>query len=231
MGLAAAGERHHLGQPRPVNPPKTSPLEEVRELYESTADSYADMMDAEIDLPVYGEVLSRLADHIADLEGPVVDTSCGSGHMLDRYRERLDATRPLVGIDLSPRMVAIAAARLGAGAQVFAGDMREVREVEAESAAAVVSFFAIHHLDPEEVPLALAEWRRVLRPGGRLLLAAWEGAGAIDYGGESGVVALRFTRNEVRHWAEAAGYVVDRCVVEPVEEIPMDAVYLEGSRA
>ena len=39
---------------------KTSSINEVREMYDATADSYADMMDKEIGLPVYAEVLGRL---------------------------------------------------------------------------------------------------------------------------------------------------------------------------
>jgi len=42
------------------------------------------------------------------------------------------------------------------------------------------------------------------------------------------VVALRYTQEEIGQWAREAGFVVDRCVVEPVEEMPMEAVYLEG---
>ena len=36
---------------------KTSPMEKVRELHETTADSHAAMMDSEIDLPLYASVL------------------------------------------------------------------------------------------------------------------------------------------------------------------------------
>ena len=188
------------------------------------------MMDSEIDLPVYADILGRLAERIADIAGPVIDTSCGSGHMLSRYRERYDVKRALLGIDLSPRMVAIAAHRLGDSAKTLIGDMRDLGAVESDSAAAVLSFFAIHHIGPEEVLVALQEWHRVLRPGGQLVIAAWEGKGAIDYGDMSAVVALRYTQDEIVAWTQEAGFIVDRCVVEAVEEIPMEAVYLEGTK-
>ncbi len=209
---------------------RTSPEADVRELYEESADSYAAMMDAEIDLPVYADILGRLAGRIGALAGPVVDTSCGSGHMLARYRERYDAQRALLGIDLSPRMAAIAGDKLGVDVQILVGDMRDLGEIESGTAAAVLSFFALHHIGPEEVLAALGEWHRVLRPQGQLVMAAWEGEGAIDYGDVSDVVALRYTRDEIVVWTQEAGFVVDRCVVEPVEEIPMDAVYLEGTK-
>ncbi|MBT4502961.1 MAG: methyltransferase domain-containing protein [Gemmatimonadetes bacterium] len=207
---------------------KTSPLEKVRELYEESADSYAEMMDSEIDLPVYSDILGRLAGRIVDIPGSVIDTSCGSGHILSRYRERYDSGRSLIGIDLSPRMVAISGEKLGSSARVLHGDMRCLEEVESDSAAGVLSFFAIHHIGPEEVLATLREWHRVLRSGGQLVVATWEGTGTIDYGEMSDVVALRYTQEEMRDWAQEAGFAVDRCVVEPVEEMPMEAVYLEG---
>ena len=102
--------------------------------------------------------------------------------------------------------------------------------VESESAAAVLNFFAVHHLDPPDVLLAAGEWRRVLRGGGQLVVAAWEGTGPIDYGDEADIVALRYTSAELASCFEEAGFAVQRCVVEPVEDFPMDAVYLECSR-
>ncbi len=209
---------------------KTSSRDDVRAMYEDSADGYAEMMDAEIDLPIYDDTLGRLARRITGITGPVVDTSCGSGHMLERYRERHDPGRALLGVDLSSAMVALTAERLEDGADVHAGDMRELPFVEPATAAAVISFYALHHIDPEEAVPTLTEWFRILRTGGQLLLATWEGHGAIDYGDAADLVALRYTTDEVRRWAEEAGFRVDHCAVEPVDDFPMDAVYLEATR-
>jgi ubiquinone/menaquinone biosynthesis C-methylase UbiE len=200
---------------------------DVRDLYEATADSYTAMMDQEISLPVYTDVLGRLQERIADLEGPLVDTGCGSGHMLAMFRERFGRGRLVLGIDLSPRMVAIAAERLGSTGLVEEADMRDL-PVESSVAAAVLNFFAVHHLDHAGILEAMTEWYRVLGSGGQLVLAAWEGTGVIDYGGQSELVALRHTATELSTWAEQAGFQVTRCKVEPVEDFPMDAVYLEA---
>jgi ubiquinone/menaquinone biosynthesis C-methylase UbiE len=207
-----------------------SSITKVRELYEDSAESYSEMMDTEIDLPIYADTLGRLAERIANIPGPVIDTSCGSGHMLSRYHDCYDSGRSLLGIDLSPCMVAIASARLGSHAETVTGDMRDLGAVEADSASAVLSFFAIHHADARDVQAALDEWHRVLCPGGQLVVAAWEGTGSIDYGGHSDVVALRYSEDEVVAWAREAGFVVSRCVVEAVEEMPMKAIYLEGTK-
>jgi len=66
--------------------------------------------------------------------------------------------------------------------------------------------------------------------GGQLVVATWEGTGAIDYGDASDVVALRYREEEIAAWAQAAGFVVDRCVVEPMEGMPMKTLYLEGTK-
>lgn len=207
---------------------KPSPKKEVCDMYDSTADSYAKMMDKEIDLPVYADVLGRLHERLAKVQGTLVDTACGSGHMLSMYHERYDQSRLLVGIDLSPSMVSIANERLGKRGQVVVGDMCELPSVDSSTAAAVLNFFAIHHLDPQGLQKALKEWHRVLRSGGQLLIAAWEGEGEIDYGEESDIVALRYFSHELAAWAQEAGFTVLQCKVEPVEDFPMDAIYLEG---
>ena len=77
---------------------------------------------------------------------------------------------------------------------------------------------------------ALKEWHRVLQSGGQLVVAAWEGAGSIDYGDQSDVVALRYRKKELTAWATEAGFVVNRCIVDPVDGMAMDAVYLEGAK-
>ena len=196
-------------------------------MYEATADAYADMMDHEIELAVYRDALGRLHRRIEGLPGPLIDTACGTGHMLSMFHDRFDSSRRLLGVDLSPRMVAIAAKRLGSAAQIHIGDMADLSSVRSGSAAAVMNYFAVHHLDSEGVRQAAREWYRVLCVGGQLLVAAWEGTGAIDYGDDSQIVAFRYQSSDLSPWLEESGFSISRCVVEPVEGFPMDALYLE----
>ena len=85
-----------------------SPAEDVQALYDESAEWYAEIMDAEIGLPLYADTLGRLAERIRSLPGPVLDTSCGPGHMLRLYHDKFDGERALVGMDLSPKMVSMA---------------------------------------------------------------------------------------------------------------------------
>ena len=94
----------------------------------------------------------------------------------------------------------------------------------------MLNYFALHHVDAAAAAGAVREWARILRSGGPLALATWEGEGAIDYGDQSDVVALRYSEVEVRGWVEAAGLTVDRCEVTPVEGMPMNGIYLEATK-
>jgi len=208
-------------------PMRTSKKDQVREMYESTADAYNNMMDQEIQLPVYRELLERLHQDISGLKGPLLDAACGSGHMLAMYMDQFDATREVMGVDLSARMVEISKNRLGNAAKLVQGDMQRMLHIESASVAAVINFFAIHHLDPDGVRAAMREWNRVLVPRGRLLLAAWEGSGPIDYGDASDLVALRYGSQELLEIAGESGYLVPRCRVAEVQDFPMKAIYLE----
>ncbi len=203
--------------------------EEVREFYESSADSYNSMMDTEIDLPMYATALSGLAERIAALNGAVLDSSCGSGHMLERLKEYTPG-RTLLGIDLCPRMVAISRRRLGSSATVVEGDMRSLSHVAGGTCATVLSYFALHHVDLTALHACFVEWYRVLTPEGQLLVATWEGEGDIDYGSETDIVAMRYQSDEVTNAASGAGFRIDTCSVGEVEGMEMAAVYLAATK-
>ena len=204
---------------------------EVGALYDDTAEGYDRMMDSEIKSPLYSDVLGRLAERIRSLEGAVVDTSCGSGHMLAELAEKYAPGRELIGIDLSPGMVAIARKRLGATAAVYEGDMAHLpSEIAEGECAAAISFFSLHHIAPDDLAPCVAEWRRVLRSGGQLVLATWEGEGAIDYGGQSDIVTQRYREAELVAAVQVAGFTIDQHSVSAVEGMDMDGVYLGATK-
>jgi len=200
-------------------------------MYEDTAESYFEMMEKEIKLPVYQDIMGRLHQNIANIPGTLIDTACGSGHMLAMYRSQFDSSRSLIGLDLSPRMVALSKTLIGEDGLLLVGDMRSLLSIDSNSAAAVINFFAIHHLALDGIKKAMLEWYRVLVQNGYLVVAAWEGNGAIDYGAESDMVALRYTSQELIDIANQVGFSVSRCAVEPVEGFPMDAIYLECNKS
>lgn len=146
----------------------------VRDVYDAMAAEYAQTYGSDLDkLPLDTEILDLLARHAAG-RGPVLDVGCGPAHLGAHLTAR---GARVLGLDLAPRMLAAARRRRGAlelGAAV--ADMRQL-PVTSGSCAAVVSFYALHHLPRPELAGVLGEFRRVLAPGGELALAVHEGEG------------------------------------------------------
>lgn len=199
-------------------------------MYDAQAESYSTMMDSEIKRPLYADTLERLQARIANISGAVIDAPCGSGHMLSMYHEQYDRARALVGVDLSPQMVAVASERLGDAAEISVADIRQLNSIEADSAAAVISHFALHHLDVGGVMEALKEWHRVLKVGGQLVIGAWAGTGAIDYGDQEDLVAIKHDPGALEVMLRDLGFGISRSYVEPDDEFMIDAVYIESTK-
>ena len=94
----------------------------------------------------------------------LLDVACGSGLALELARA---GGAEVAGIDASPRLVAIAADRVPDG-DVRVGDMAALPWDDA-SFDVVTSFRGLWATTPE----AIAEARRVLRPGGRIGVTTW----------------------------------------------------------
>jgi 2-polyprenyl-3-methyl-5-hydroxy-6-metoxy-1,4-benzoquinol methylase len=98
----------------------------------------------------------------------VLDAGCGVGYGVEILASA--GARAVTGIDLDPAAVATAAERFGAHAEAFLqGDVRELPAADA-SFDVVVCFETIEHV--EDGARALAEFRRVLRPGGVLVVSS-----------------------------------------------------------
>lgn len=115
------------------------------------------------------ETLAR----IGGVQGAVLDIACGTGTLLAEIARLGAGTKArLAGVDLSLGMLAQARPKLDPRSLVVAGDARRLPFRTAAFAVAV-SVSALHHWgDPGAV---LQEARRVLQPGGRLVLTDWCG--------------------------------------------------------
>lgn len=118
---------------------------------------------------------ARLAREVLELASPredevVVDLGAGTG-LLSLPAARSAAA--VYAVDYSEPMLRRLLERARAdgleNVHTVVADLREV-PLEDESASVVVSSYAFHHLRDEGKELALAEARRILRPGGRLIL-------------------------------------------------------------
>lgn len=136
---------------------------------------YLEAADAEPAIRRYKE---RLLEALGPLSGrTVLDIGCGRGTDLLALAERVGAQGRVVGVDVSERMLAAARAQrsgmCGAVIELVCSDGAAL-PFESESVDVVrIDRVLVHVPSPAAV---LAEARRVLRPGGRLVVA--EG----DYG-------------------------------------------------
>lgn len=96
----------------------------------------------------------------------VLDVGCGTGLLLARYAAAGCAVH---GIDLSPRMLARARARLGNTACLLQGDASRLPFTE-RSFDLVTACMALHEVRPEVRDGMLAEMARVVRDQGQVLL-------------------------------------------------------------
>jgi ubiquinone/menaquinone biosynthesis C-methylase UbiE len=98
----------------------------------------------------------------------VLDTGCGSGAVLVAAAR---AGAAVVGVELSPAMAERARAAVPA-AEVHVGDAARL-DFPDTSFDVVLSGFVIFFID--DPTAALRDWRRVLRPVGRLAISTWGG--------------------------------------------------------
>jgi SAM-dependent methyltransferase len=135
--------------------------------------------------------------------GQVLDVGCGSGRSLAELR---DLGWQVEGVDFDPEAVAAAAQR---GLSVRVGSLEQHRYPPASLDAVLMSHVLEHVADPIGL---LAEGRRILRPGGRLLLITPNGASlghdrfGRDWRGLEPPRHLQvFTRGALAHAAARAG--------------------------
>jgi ubiquinone/menaquinone biosynthesis C-methylase UbiE len=106
----------------------------------------------------------------------VLELGCGTGGALVALARAVGQTGHLVGLDLSPGMVRQAAARLRRArlserAELLVADGCSIPCADA-SFDALFTAFTLELFDTPEIPLVLAECRRVIRPGGRIAVVS-----------------------------------------------------------
>lgn len=125
--------------------------------------------------PIVRQILDRLPP------GTAMDAACGTGRHAE-YLAALDHT--VIGVDSSPEMLAIARAKVPAG-EFREGDLHHL-PVPDQHADVVVCALALTHV-PGLAPV-MAEFARVLRPGGHLVIS--DSRGLFGYLGTPVVKAL-----------------------------------------
>ena len=98
-----------------------------------------------------------------------VDLGCGTGALTRALAARVGPTGLVTGIDPSEEMVAFAS-RSATPSLQYAVHPAEALPFDDTSVQVVATALAMHHIDPDQRPAAVAEAHRVLVPGGQLLV-------------------------------------------------------------
>ncbi len=121
--------------------------------------------------PIFSRLATRVLELAAIESGDrVVDLGAGTGLLtLAAARTALEVIAVDYSQPMLDRLAAHAAAADLGGIGYLRADLREVPIADGV-ADVVVSSYAFHHIDDAGKALALAEARRILRPGGRLVI-------------------------------------------------------------
>lgn len=194
-------------------------LQATRAAYDTVAADYERLLRHELDAkPLDRAMLAAFSELVrAPGAGPVADLGCGPGRVTAHLRS---LGVDVFGIDLSPGMVAVAR-RTHPGLRFEVGSMTGL-DLADGSLGGVVAWYSTVHTPPELLPAVFAECRRVLAPGGRLLLAFKAGDRHVRrdraYGHQVSLDIHWVPPGHVAGLLGGAGLVVDaRMVREPDE--------------
>jgi SAM-dependent methyltransferase len=193
-------------------------LADTRASYDTVAENYADLVGdfrafldgAPYERAVFGLFTGLVA---AGGGGPVADVGCGPGHITAYLRQ---CGTDAVGIDLSPAMIEVAR-RDHPGLPFAVGSMTELG-LAAASVAGLVAWYSLIHIPDASIGAVFAQFRRVLRPGGVLLIGFHSGDSSRlkteGYGGHTMKVWVhRRQPAQVAAWLEDAGFAVEAQLV------------------
>lgn len=151
-------------------------LRPVRDAYSVVAQQYVDLFGGDV---AADEDAAFVRQHLAALRGPVLDLGCGPGQWT-AYLHSLGTD--VSGVDLVPEFVAHA--RAAHPGPVFRlGSMTDV-DVPDGSLSGLLSWYSTIHLPPAELDDVLTGFRRLLAPGGVLVIGFFDsddGVSAFDH--------------------------------------------------
>lgn len=195
--------------------------------YDRLAREYANRIYAELQhKPFDRKMLDWLIEKVNGT-GQICDMGCGPGQIARYLRDR---GAEVCGIDLSPAMVETAR-RLNPDISFQQGNMLSLSDIPDDTFGGIAAFYSIIHMPHAEVVHALQELKRVLRPGGVLLVTfhigneirhldeMWGETVALDF--------IFFDREEMKGYLQAAGFQLE----EAIERDPYSEHEVQTRRA
>lgn len=199
-----------------------------------TQSSY-DRVAAEYARRIYGELAGKpfdrkmldwLIEKVGDL-GLICDMGCGPGQIARYLR---DHGAQACGVDLSEGMIA-QARELNPGIDFAAADMRTLDDVPDAAYGGIAAFYSILHIPEADLSQTFNTFKRVLKPGGVLLMTFHLGTEIrhLDewWGEQVSLDFIFYEREPMKARLNAAGFTV----TEAIERDPYPEVEVATRRA
>ena len=203
-------------------------LSDTRWSYDADASGYAEKVRGLLgEKPFLRTSLALFAELVHSAGGgPVADIGCGPGYVTGHLR---DLGVDVFGIDLSPEMIAIAR-RDYPDLSFAVGTMTDL-DLTDNSVGGIVAFWSVIHVPDHAMPGVFNEFRRVLRPHGRLLVGFHVGDDtrhtSEGYTGRPiNVDSYHRQPREIEGWLRDAGFTIEaRLVIRPDDDVPGAIVF------
>jgi len=166
----------------------------------------------------------------ASVDDPVVDLGCGPGQIGAHVAR---CGRVVFGVDLSGAMARLATNRLSSAVVAHLAAL----PFSGGRVGGLVAFSSLIHLPRSQLHVALEEWHRVLRPGGRVLFSVHEGQGDVHVDEfldeQVPFCATYFELDELIAAARSVGFEIsgaERREPYPTEGLRTVRLYVEAER-
>ena len=203
-----------------------APLSNLSSSYDRLAREYAQEFALELERKPFDRKMLELLIEKVGKVGTICDMGCGPGQVAG-YLHRVGASA--CGVDLSKEMIG-EARRLHPDVPFHQGDMLGLKHLADNSFAGIAAFYSIIHIPRESVVDALRELRRVLRPGGVLLLTFHIGNEIIHrdewWNKEVDLDFIFFEKEEMTAYFAAANFELQ----EVIERSPYPEVEYQSRR-
>lgn len=185
-------------------------VEMTREFFDSVAEDWDGLArDVLGELDLAAEILARM-----EKCSVAADLGCGPGDLLPRLAEKSGS---VIGVDNSQKMLDTARSRFpgNKGISLRIGELPHLPLRDWETDFAVLSM-VLHHLS--EPQLAIAEAGRVLKMGGKLVVAEFDRHDNEHMRTEYGDLRLGVSKAEMENWLGWARFDIKTIAVHPVNK-------------
>ncbi len=180
-------------------------LDSIRSAYDAASEPYAQKFSDELNRkPFDRKLLQRFAE-LAGAGAQVLDIGCGPGHTT-AFLSALGVKT--TGIDLSPKMIDQARSQFP-GCCFYVEDFFSLSN-QSSTVDAILAFYCIVHLTPDQLIPAFTEMYRVLKCKGQLLIAFHVGTDLIhaeNFLGTNAVLDFQFFEpSQIESALRSAGF-------------------------